>query len=332
MERRDGRHRLGVRARRAVAAVVAGATVALGVTMVPARAAQAGLRVGAPYRSASKETTTSCGHATVAPSCAASATADAANGRMDASAAIDSGANGNLPGTAASTASGFVTHTVDMGRATAATFVFHVGVLRADRSTSHLGKAATLLSAGAVCDDCVVPSESYEVIDRAGDAVVSVTLVRGPSGGHLATVTLGTHATASDYCDDFCIGTARGVARANAQTVLRGIDVQLVGLGRPAVPAFEAPAAGETVAQDHYMVCDAECRTVDGREASGGAEPGMPVQILDGNRVVATAQADADGQWSAVMPLSTGNHVLMARAVGPDGVAATARRTVHVTG
>lgn len=309
-----------------------GAIVALCVAMAPVQAAQAGLRVGAPFKSASKETTTSCGKTTVAPSCAASATADAATGRMNASAAIDSGANGNLPGTASSTASGFVTHVVDMGHATAATFVFHVSVLRADRSTSHLGRAATLLSAAALCDDCVVPVDSYAAADRAGDAVLSVTLVRGETGGHLATVTVGTHASASDYCDDFCIVSASGLARANVQTVLRGIDVQLVGLGRPAVPAFEAPAAGETVAQDRYTVCDADCRTVDGREASGAAEPGMPVQILDGNRVVATAQADADGRWTAVVPLSTGNHALMARAVGPDGVASTARRMVHVTG
>lgn len=329
MERRDARH---TRRRARLLAVAAGAAVlALGAGALPVGAAQAAFRAGSPFQSATRETTMSCGHAAVAPTCTSSASADARTGRMDVSAAIDSGAGGNLPGVASSRASAFVHHVVDLGSATAATITFHLRAVRVEHSSTHLGKPMTLVSAGATCDQCAVPPDAYGTVDRTGDIALTVTLVRGVTGGRAAALTAATHATASDYCDDFCVD-ARGTARAVTQVMLTAIDVQLLGVGTPSTPAFAAPAAGAIVDRTHYEQCDADCHGVDGSAAWGGAEPGMPVQILDGNRVVATAQADADGRWEAYVPLSAGNHTLVARAVGPQGMASTARRTVTVRG
>jgi hypothetical protein len=54
----------------------------------------------------------------------------------------------------------------------------------------------------------------------------------------------------------------------------------------------------------------------------GTAEPGVTIQVLEGNAVLASGVADSTGNWSvSVGPLMDGVHSVVARAIGSNGVA-----------
>jgi nucleoid-associated protein YgaU len=54
---------------------------------------------------------------------------------------------------------------------------------------------------------------------------------------------------------------------------------------------------------------------------AGLAAPGAKVELLDGNEVVATAEANSRGEWTMILdePLKPGTHDLALRATSPDG-------------
>jgi hypothetical protein len=308
--------------RRLLGAASAGTALVAMAGAWPAQAAQVATSIAAPYGTAHHDTYMSCPSPNIAPNCSASAAMDPRSGRIDVTATIDSGAGGNIPGTASSEATGQLEPVFNMGDATAATFTATFHVLRAGLTTDNLGRAYVLLGATAACDGCPLASGGWAAADRPGDQRVSVTLVRGRTGGRMATIDLGASAITSDYCDDFCLTPPSGTAKASAQVVVTGVEVRLWGVGKPATPVITAPGSGSTLN-----------RSPDGtgQQVSGTAEPGMPVQILDGSNVVADTQADDTGQWYASVDLRPGRHALAAEASGPQASTTSPRSSVNVT-
>ncbi len=308
--------------------VALGAVGALGA----ARAGTTTTLVRAPYTAADHRAYMSCSPGQVMPACAASAGANAGHGTMSVSASVDSGAGGTAPATAESMALSQVSPKVAIGNATAATFTFHIHVGRVGYSADKAGRSDMVLWASALCDQCPVPYDQYAFPETPGDQTLSITLVRGTSGGRLASLNVGEYADARVSCDDFCVAPS-GTARAFGDATVTGIDVKLWGQGTPVVPAIAEPAARSTVRPATFDTqCDAECRTLTGERLTGTAEPGMPVQALDGDRVAGSAQADEHGQWVIYVSLSPGSHALRARANGPQGISISPSRSVTVSG
>ena len=311
-----------------VSASVALATIGL----VGARAGVTTTLVHAPYGSADHSAYMSCARGQVMPTCTGSSAADATRGSMSVSAAVDSGAGGTVPATVEAMALSQMSPSVAMGDATAATFTFHVHVTRVGVAADKAGRSDMVLWASALCDQCPVPYDQYAFPSGPGDQTMSVTLVRGTTGGRVASLNVGEYADARVTCDDFCVAPS-GTARAAGEAILTGIEVKLWGKGAPSMPALVDPAAGSTVRPATFdRQCDTQCETFTGEKITGTAEPGMPVEVLDGDRVAGAGQADDAGHWVIYVSLSPQVHTLRARASGPEGVSISPPRTVSVTG
>ncbi|MHB8464367.1 MAG: hypothetical protein ACYDH6_23990 [Acidimicrobiales bacterium] len=284
-------------------------------TLAPAHAAQTSTRSVATYSAAEHSDSMSCAPKSLTPSCAASSSADRQTGVMAALSAVDSGMGGTLPGAANAGSLAEIKPIVAMGNATAATFAFRVHVDRLERKATGLGRADVVLSASADCERCPVADAQYAFPDGPGDETLTVTLVRGVTGGRTANLRLATLDDAVVACDDFCAAPA-GTAKTASHARLTRIDVTLWGVGQPSAPDIEQPAAGGPVPSS---------TTVAGR-----AEPGMPIQIRDGGHVLAQIETDAAGRWSTQVALSAGSHALSAVADGPMGTATSATRTLTV--
>ena len=289
-------------------------------TMWPAGAAQRVSHVAAPYEAAEHIMWASCARPNVAPNCGAAAAADARTGRMDASASVDSGAGGRIPGTAEAVSVGRINQLVDIGNATAATITFSVHVVRANSRWQGSTTADTSLEATAACDGCPLATGGYAHVDGPGDQTVTVVLLRGRDSAHTAAVGISTNATSTVGCDDFCL-TPMGMASASAETVLTRLDVELWGLGKPTAPVITTPGPNTTMSPPSGDTVQA---------VAGTAEPGMAVQLFDGPRVIADVQADVAGRWYSPVDLPLGRHVLRARANGPEGTAMSATYAVQV--
>lgn len=308
------------------------ALVAVAGLMAPAGAAQVSTSAVAPYAAADHSTYMSCAPHQLAPSCAATAFADRALGVLDVSAASDSGAGGNLPGAVISQATAQVAPTIAIGRATAATFRVHLRVTKLATAAGGLGRSYVVLLAGASCAGCPEAAQPYVYLSDVGDQTLTVTLVRGGAGGGVATVSAVATASTAVGCDDFCL-MPTGTARSLARVVVTGVDVKLWGLGQPTVPIFSEPAAGTTVAPETYQTaCDTSCQTFTGEHIAGAAEPGMPVEVRDGERTVTTVITDDRGRWTADLRLAPGPHAMTAVAAGPAGTARSVLRDFTVTG
>ena len=319
------------------------AAVAIGV-LGPAGAVRAGpvdSGLATPYGSADHTAYESCPTGQPAPSCAASAAADRRSGTVQVSAAYDSGLDGNLPGAGQSGALGEITSTVPLGSATAATFTVHIRIVRIGTAVQSGGRAYVSISAYAWCDQCAPADAPSALPERPGDQTLRLTLVRGTTGGPVATLDVLTFARAGVSCTlssaavpytDYCLVAPGGAASAQAETVLTGVTVRLWGVGRPSMPRIDRPAPGATLRPTAHQTCDPQCRTVTGEWVSGTAEPGMPIEVLDGRAVLADGQADATGLWRVDVDLASGPHSLRATAVGPGGRTTSAPLRCDVSG
>ena len=290
------------------------------------RAGQVDSALATPYGSADHTVYESCPTGQPAPSCAASSAGVRRSGTMQVSAAYDSGLDGNLPGAGQSGALGEITSTVPLGSATDATFTVHIRVVRLAAAVRRGGGAYVSISAYAWCGQCPPADDPSALPERPGDQTLSLTLVRGSTGGPVATLDVLTFARAGVSCTlssaavpytDYCLVAPGGTASARAETVLTGVTVRLWGVGRPSVPRIDRPAPGATLRPAADQTCDPQCRTVTGEQISGTAEPGMPIEVLDGRSVVADGQADATGHWRVDVDLAPAPHSLRATAVGP---------------
>lgn len=275
--------------------------------------------IGAPYSASDHSVQRSCSD--TVQQCVASAAANARTGSLSVSALADSGLRGSVPGAAAAGASGQLSQVVNIGRATAATFTFHVRVTRVISTASDAGRADVHLWSTAACDGCPMPYEQDVFPDHPGDATLTVTLVRGTNGGSTANLNVGGYADARIGCDDFCV-LPRGTGRALGDFTLTGVDVKLWGLGTPAAPLIAEPLTGAVVRPGTFQTsCDPGCQSVRGEEIAGAAEPGMLVKVLDGSTLVGEGQADGTGHWAVYGSMPDGQHTLSVEASGPQGEA-----------
>src|SRR5215469_12466666 len=127
------------------------------VTLAPSRAAESSSTLAAPYAAADHSVERSCSNAV--QQCAATSSADVRTGSLSVSALADSGLGGTIPGSAAASAVGQMTQVVDIGPATAATFVFHLHVTKVATSSTDAGRAEVHVWSTALCDNCDVPYE-----------------------------------------------------------------------------------------------------------------------------------------------------------------------------
>jgi nucleoid-associated protein YgaU len=110
-------------------------------------------------------------------------------------------------------------------------------------------------------------------------------------------------------------------------------DTAMVSPAEPAAPAEKAaipelnidvtgerPAAG--AAPTNVPTFDVVRVEPTGETAVAGlAAPGAKVELMDGDQVVASAQANSRGEWTMILdqPLKPGTHDLALRATSPDG-------------
>ena len=330
--RSDSRHPVARKWRLLIAGAAGAAAVVVAGGVVPARAAQADRALSAPYQMDSHNTSMTCSGRDVVPTCSGSSSSNHRNGTMTVAAAVDSGAGGTLPGQPESEAIATLSSTFDMGEATAATFTFNLHVNRYEQAERGSGRSGALVWASANCDSCADPNESFGFPDGPSDQAVTVTLVRGTAGGRTADLSVQTSAGAMVECDDFCVAPS-GKASASAQVVLTSIDVKLWGVGQPDTPGIADPASQSTVhSSDYQTQCDTQCVTFSGEQVTGTAEPGMPIDLTEGGRLLTQTQADDTGEWTAYVALPAGSHTLTATANNQRGSSTSAPRTFTVTG
>lgn len=295
--------------------------VGLWLANAPAGAVQAAGHIGSPYQHAAHTTTGTCKSPGLLPACTASSQADRHAGTMTSSAGVDSGLDGTVPGAASSEAAAAISSTVDMARATAATFTVHIHVLRATATQVGSGYAHPLVSADAACDGCPMPYEQWVYPAGAEDDTLVITLLRPPTAARTATLDVASVARASIECDDFCMAPA-GAAKADVQAVVQSVDVKFWGVGQPITPVISGPASGATVQPTTYgTTCSSGCQQIHGEQFSGRAEPGMPIVLRDGAAAIAQVQTDDTGHWVAYADLPRGQHRITAMATGPSGSA-----------
>jgi large repetitive protein len=237
----------------------------------------------------------------------------------------------------------------------AAAFVAPAAVPAVDTVLPHvLGASVTNLpgayGAGAVIDIEVVFSEAMKLADGAAptlslsngksatfqglidggrSAMFSYQIGAGDTNGALAlSGTANLAAGFSDLAGNALTADHIDFTQLNnthAEATGSSIVIDTVAPTAPGVPELAA-ASDSGVAGD--LVTASQALTFNG----AGAEANNQIRLLDGGVVVATAEADAGGNWSNVTgTLAEGTHTLTAVQVDAAGNASAASASVQVT-
>jgi cysteine-rich repeat protein len=136
------------------------------------------------------------------------------------------------------------------------------------------------------------------VVDATGHWTCTIAAVALADGTHTL------QATQSD---------ASGVSAPTTQTFV-------IDTGAPSAPAITGPQDGAVLSTSQPVI-------------TGTAEAGSTVTVSDGNTVICTAIADAQGHWSCApsAPLADGSHILTATATDAAGNTSPLSNQVHVT-
>lgn len=121
---------------------------------------------------------------------------------------------------------------------------------------------------------------------------------------------------------------------AKAAGLIAAIESALSGIAAPeptpAAPAA-APAEAADAAQPRFDVLRVE---PDGSTViAGNAAPGSKLEIVSGDKVIATLDVDPTGDFAAVLdqPLPPGDHSLQLKATGTDGKAVTSDEVATIS-
>ncbi|MBV2187526.1 MAG: LysM peptidoglycan-binding domain-containing protein [Rhizobium sp.] len=121
---------------------------------------------------------------------------------------------------------------------------------------------------------------------------------------------------------------------AKAAGLIAAIESALTGKAAPE-PAPAAPAATPDEAADARLPRFDILRVEpDGSTViAGNAAPGSKLEIVSGDKVIATLDVDPTGDFAAVLdkPLPPGDHSLQLKATGPDGKALTSEETATIS-
>ena len=127
---------------------------------------------------------------------------------------------------------------------------------------------------------------------------------------------------------------------AKAAGLIAAIESALTGKSAPepapAAPAAPAapPAASDEAADSRLPRFDVLRVEPDGSTViAGNAAPGSKLEIVSGDKVIATLEVDPTGDFAAVLdqPLPPGDHSLQLKATGADGKALTSEETATIS-
>lgn len=127
---------------------------------------------------------------------------------------------------------------------------------------------------------------------------------------------------------------------AKAAGLIAAIESALTGKSAPepapAAPAAPAapPAASDEAADSRLPRFDVLRVEPDGSAViAGNAAPGSKLEIVSGDKVIATLEVDPTGDFAAVLdqPLPPGDHSLQLKATGADGKALTSEETATIS-
>ncbi|RUM26475.1 LysM peptidoglycan-binding domain-containing protein [Rhizobium vallis] len=104
---------------------------------------------------------------------------------------------------------------------------------------------------------------------------------------------------------------------ADALAAIAKAEAALTGVPEPAAAAAAAKDAGPKLPAFDVLRVEPDGSTV----IAGSAEPNGKLEVLDGEKVVTTADVDASGDFAAVLddPLPAGDHQLVLKFTGKDG-------------
>ncbi|MGO4482994.1 nucleoid-associated protein YgaU/flagellar hook-basal body complex protein FliE [Rhizobium pisi] len=104
---------------------------------------------------------------------------------------------------------------------------------------------------------------------------------------------------------------------ADALAAIAKAEAALAGAPEPAAAAAAAKDAGPKLPAFDVLRVEPDGSTV----IAGSAEPNGKLEVLDGEKVVTTANVDASGDFAAVLddPLPAGDHQLVLKFTGKDG-------------
>ncbi len=102
------------------------------------------------------------------------------------------------------------------------------------------------------------------------------------------------------------------------QTILSAVAFLLVSLGATVAPAQDGTPAASAFVPTAFEVFPGDAGGPP--VVVGTAEPGATIELLDGTRVIARAEANALGEWIALpQGLEAGTHRLVVRTTSADG-------------
>lgn len=188
-----------------------------------------------------------------------------------------------------------------------------VGRLSADAGTS-LSELRTLFADGkgpAIDVLTAAKTKTVKALTALADFVV-------PDGVDPATQTVAAKAK-DGGAKALAIVQALPENAADALAAVAKAEAALTGAPEPAASAANTPAenAGPKLPAFDLLRVEPDGSTV----IAGSAEPNGKLEVLDGDKVVTTANVDASGDFAAVLdnPLPAGDHQLVLKVTGKDG-------------